>query len=117
MPELKRIVSRRCKPAKLVSDATNFRGASKELPELYNSISSFNKNQTLQNYVVNESIIWKFILPSNSHFGGLWEAGIKCVKYLLQKTMGNSLFTIDEFSSLLSQIETCLDLRLMSVVN
>lgn len=40
-----------------------------------------------------------------SHFRGLWKANIKSGKYHLRKTVGNLLFTHDELSVLLSQVE------------
>lgn len=59
----------------------------------------------------NEGIIWKFNPHSALHFGGVWEANIKIVKYHLRRTMGNSLFTIKKFSTLLALIEACLNSR------
>lgn len=65
---LKRFTARKGKPAELVSDcANNFKGATKELRELYDFISSTYKDQSLQNYVSNESIVCKFNPPSTPH--------------------------------------------------
>lgn len=109
---LKRFIARRGKPSEIVSDcATNFKGASKELKALYKSLSLLNKDKQFNTYTTNDGIIWKFNPPSAPHFGGLWEAGVKSAKYHLRRTMGNSVFTLEEFSTLLAQIEACLNSR------
>lgn len=69
---LKRFVAYKGKLAELVSDwATNVKGANEELRGLYNSVTSINKDQSPQNYVADEDIIWKFNPPSAPHFDGL----------------------------------------------
>lgn len=42
------------------------------------------------------------------HIWWPWEANIKTMKYHLCTTMGNSLFTLEKFSILLSRIEACI---------
>lgn len=54
---------------------------------------------------------WLFIPPATPHFGGLWEAGVKSVKTYLNKTIGNSLLTFEELSTVLVQIEAVLNSR------
>jgi len=38
---------------------------------------------------------WKFITPRYPHVGGLWKAGIKSMKYLLRRVLGDAHFTYE----------------------
>jgi hypothetical protein len=46
--------------------------------------------------------------PSGPHFGDLWEASIRSMKYHLRRKLGNKTVTSDELFALLSQTEACL---------
>lgn len=54
---------------------------------------------------------WHFNPPSTPHFGGLWEAGVKSIKSHLKKTIGSSLLTFEELTTILVQIEGVLNSR------
>lgn len=73
------------------------------------------KRNNVSNEILNElsrqGTEWKFIPPAAPHFGGLWEAGIKSTKYHLKRIMGNSTLTFEEITTLLYQIEACLNSR------
>jgi hypothetical protein len=45
------------------------------------------------------------------HFGGLWEAAIKSVKYHLKRVIGSKLFTFEEMTTLTHRIEAVLNSR------
>ena len=112
MAALKRYISRRGKPVKLISDcATSFRGASRELKKLYNMMSSISKDQQVHICVKDEGITWSFNPPSSPHFGGLWEANIKSMKYHLRQIIGSSVFTLKEIYTFFSQVKECLNSR------
>ena len=65
----------------------------------------------MHNYAAKTQFQWHFI-PSNSpHFGGLWEAGVKSLKYHWKRIVGKALLTFEEFSTLITQIEACLNSR------
>ncbi|UYV60184.1 hypothetical protein LAZ67_1000270 [Cordylochernes scorpioides] len=101
---IRRFIARRGKPATIHSDnATNFVGAHKIIGKLCH-----NAGKVLTN---SEGIQWKFIPPSAPHFGGLWEAGVKSMKYHLRRTMGSALLNFEELTTLLAQIEACLNSR------
>ncbi|UYV63070.1 hypothetical protein LAZ67_2003055 [Cordylochernes scorpioides] len=59
----------------------------------------------------NEGTEWKFNPPGAPHFGGLWEAGVKALKYHMRRIIGNNLLTYEELLTVLVQIEYCLNSR------
>ncbi|XP_035207286.1 uncharacterized protein LOC118182107 [Stegodyphus dumicola] len=70
---LKRFIARRGKPSKISSDcATNFKGASKELKEIYKNAARIEKSSELCDYITSEGITWLFNPPTSPHYGGLW---------------------------------------------
>ncbi|GFX32636.1 integrase catalytic domain-containing protein [Trichonephila clavipes] len=80
---LKRFMSRRGKCSKIFTDnATNFVGANSQLKVFYKTLNF--PDQNLAAYFTEEGIEWNFIPPRARHMGGLWEAGIKSVKYHLK---------------------------------
>lgn len=107
---LKRFISRRGKCAVIFSDnAKNFVGANAELQRLHNLLRR--PDDRLANYLSDEGIIWKFIPPRAPNFGGLWEAGIKSVKYHLKRTVGDARPTFEELLTVVAQIESILNSR------
>ena len=59
----------------------------------------------------NQGVRWSFNPPSAPHFGGIWEAGVKSMKYHLKRVMGNSIFDYEEMLTILVQIESVLNSR------
>ncbi|XP_057339417.1 uncharacterized protein LOC130676927 [Microplitis mediator] len=57
---------------------------------------------------------WKFNPPSAPHFGGKWEAAVKSIKFHLIRTIGESLLTYDQLTTVLTQIEAVLNSRLIA---
>jgi hypothetical protein len=106
---LKRFISRRGHVAEIYSDnATNFTGASRELKLLLNSPKCQNLISQEMN---NVNIRWHFIPPRSPHFGGLWESGIKSIKYHLKRVTGDTSVTYEEMYTLLTRVEACLNSR------
>ncbi|XP_065356376.1 uncharacterized protein LOC135950776 [Calliphora vicina] len=111
MAAFRRFVSRRGVCTDLYSDCgTNFIGASKELQILYNRNKSSIPKEMLENLASNGTT-WHFIPPASPNFGGLWEAGVKSTKYHLKRIMMNRVLTFEELTTLLAQIECCLNSR------
>lgn len=67
--------------------------------------------------LANEGIEWKFLPPSAPHMGGLWEAGVKACKRHLRRVMGNALFTFEELTAVLTQVEACLNSRSLTSIS
>lgn len=109
---LKRFVARRGNPTTIYSDnATNFKGASNQLNDLYKFFKSEVNKAEIMNFLGTKEIEWRFIPPTSPHWGGLWEAGIKSAKAHLRKVIGDSCMTFEELSTLLAQIEAILNSR------
>lgn len=106
----KRFISRRGRPSNIYSDnGSNFLGACRYLQELYQFLSEHGKD--IAEALVSERINWHFIPSRAPNFGGLWEAGIKSVKFHLKRVVGESLLTYEDFYTVLTQIESILNSR------
>ncbi|XP_046141252.1 uncharacterized protein LOC123987702 [Osmia bicornis bicornis] len=106
----RRFVSRRGICHRLYSDnATTFRGADTELQAMFKEASEF--YQTVASTLANDGTAWSFIPPTTPHYGGLWEAGVKSVKHHLRRMVGEHTLTFEEFSTVLTEIEACLNSR------
>lgn len=107
----RRFVSRRGLPAHMYSDnGTNFIGASKVLRQTHDDMLPQVKADIID-MVTHDNTEWHFIPPSSPHFGGLWEAGVKSLKHHLKRSIGTHKLTYEELSTLLTQIEACLNSR------
>ncbi|GFU83673.1 integrase catalytic domain-containing protein [Trichonephila clavipes] len=107
---LKRFMSRRGKCSKIFTDnATNFVGANFQLKVFYKTLNF--PDQNLVAYFTEEGIEWNFIPPRAPHMGGLWEAGIKSVKYHLKRALGRSRLTYEEFETVIIPVEGILNSR------
>lgn len=88
---------------------TNFVGASKLLKPLEELTHLTFFQQRIQTHIAANQISWHFNPPSSTHFGGLWEAGVKSTKALIFQTIGSHRLTCEEMSTLLTQIEATLN--------
>ena len=84
----------------------------KELSEVLKSEISQSK---ISEICTSRRIEWKFIHECALHFGGLWEAAVKSTKTHL-KTPDVKL-TFEEMSTILVQIEACLNSRPLIPLN
>ena len=87
-------------------------GAKRELQELYAFLRT-SINREVGDALQERGIEWSFIPPYSPHLRSLWEAGVKSCKYL-RRVMGNTLFTFEELTTSLVQIEACLNSRPLS---
>ncbi|GFV92471.1 integrase catalytic domain-containing protein [Trichonephila clavipes] len=105
---LRRFIARKSCPSKIISDnGSNFKGASSHLRKLVDLCLQ----EEVQNFLSLKGIEWSFIPLYTPHFGGLWESAIKSAKQLLIKATNSVLLNFEECSTLLIQIEACLNSR------
>jgi transposase InsO family protein len=109
---LRRFIAHQGKQRTIYSDnGTNFQGAANQLREIYTMLHNTSEMARVQDLLANEGCNWKFIPPHAPHHGGLWEAAVKSMKYHLRRTLGSNIATYEELSTLLSEIEACLNSR------
>jgi hypothetical protein len=117
----RRFVSRRGRPSVVFSDnGSNFVGAAKELSELASVVQSQQHKSEVADNLSASGIQWfvqKFHPPGAPHFGGLWEAGVKSVKYHLHRMLGETRLTFEELATLMAQIESCLNSRPITAIS
>lgn len=103
--------SRRGKPHHIYSDnGTNFVGANKAMQqEQAESRKTFNDEFYAE--ISEMGIQWYFNAPAWPSAGGLWEAAVKSLKHHLRRVVGEQKLTFEEYSTLLAQIEACLNSR------
>lgn len=108
----RRFCARRGTPSHVYSDnGTNFVGANRVLKKEYREIlDSINSSDFLKS-ISDQNIHWHFNAPAWPSAGGLWEAAVKSLKYHLRRVLGDQKLTYEEFSTLLCQVEACLNSR------
>uniref|UniRef100_A0ABD2WDA2 Integrase catalytic domain-containing protein n=2 Tax=Trichogramma kaykai TaxID=54128 RepID=A0ABD2WDA2_9HYME len=110
LPAFSRFCARRGRPAVLYSDnGTTFKGASRELRELFSKSSHL--LESASNRLQKRGTVWKFIPPRAPHFGGLWEAAERSFKYHFRRVIGDPRLTFEELSTEAARIEACLNSR------
>ncbi|XP_014356362.2 uncharacterized protein LOC106709163 [Papilio machaon] len=113
----RRFIARRGHCKDLYSDnATNFVGSNKLLFDMLKAAQRSWPEEIAQ-LLTSESTTWHFNPPHAPNFGGLWEAGVRSVKNHLRKTIGDSALIFEELSTVLTQIEACLNSRPLSVLS
>ena len=75
----------------------------------------FLESQKTQNavsqYCTSQRIEWKFIPERSPHFGSLWESCVKSMKYHLKSVTSEVKLTFEEYLTVLTQVEACLNSR------
>lgn len=118
LASFRRFTARRGKCTDIHSDCgTNFIGAQKELRELHAAIVQQLSDPQLGTTLANDGINWHFNPPAAPNMGGIWEAGVKSVKMHLRRIVGTTPMTFEEFSTVLTQIESCLNSRPLCQLN
>ena len=106
----RRFVSRRGLCSRSWSDnGRKFMGVDKELQAMFRGTSTFYKD--VASLLAQDNVDLVFIPPYATHFGGLWESGVKSVKNHIKRVIGDQSFTFEDLSTFLCQIEACLNSR------
>lgn len=90
-------------------NGTQFTAANKDLNEQLDILK--NMYEELKTSLTEEGITWNFIPAKAPHFGGLWESGVKAVKFHLKRMIGDLKLTFEQFYTVLTQIEAILNSR------
>lgn len=113
----KRFTARRGHCKDIWSDCgTNFVGASRELDLAFKNSQSQVASE-IAALLANDQTNWHFIPPGAPHFGGLWESGVKSVKGHLKRVIGQTSLTFEEYSTLLAQVEACVNSRPLTLLS
>ena len=111
---LRRFVARKGCPKTIYSDnGSNFIGTRAEISQ-FQTILKVEDEDYLQTVEDGVQINWTFKPPSATHYGGLWESGIKGANQHLRKVMGNKVLSFEKLTTLFShfcQIELFLNSR------
>ncbi|XP_055585018.1 uncharacterized protein LOC129737879 [Uranotaenia lowii] len=109
---LRRFTGRRGHCSDIYSDnRTNFVGARNFLRELLNLLRNRQHQEKVSKECATNHIQWHFIPPAAPHFGGLWEAAVRSAKKHLLKVLGENAVTFEDMTTILVQVENCLNSR------
>ncbi|KAJ8720880.1 hypothetical protein PYW08_006345 [Mythimna loreyi] len=114
---LRRMAARRGAPSHIYSDnGTNFVGANKALREEYINLQT-TLDDEFYRAITDMQIQWHFNAPSWPSAGGLWEAAVKSLKYHIKRVVCEQKLTYEEYSTLLAQLEACLNTRPLCAIS
>ncbi|XP_050522858.1 uncharacterized protein LOC126895247 [Daktulosphaira vitifoliae] len=115
---LNRFFDRRGKSKTLYSDnASNFIGSNRQLKEWYELSQTEEHQSKINNMLSENEVEWKFIPARSPHFGGLWEAGVKSMKYLLRRVLGDAHLFYEELLTVITRAEACLNSRPLTILS
>lgn len=107
----KRLIARRGNVNRLYSDnGSNFIGTQTIL-ELDSEAAIREYNEDVRKKLVEFNTKFVFNPPAAPWFGGIWERNIGSMKHHLKRVIGDKKLTYEEFSTVLVQIESCLNSR------
>ena len=105
-----RFILRRGIPSTIWSDrGRNFVGAESEIYRLLRQDED--SARVVHGFSTSNGITWKFIPERAPHFVGLWEAAVNSFKSQLKKVLGEAKQNFEKFSTVLTQMEACLNSR------
>ncbi|GFW37082.1 integrase catalytic domain-containing protein [Trichonephila clavipes] len=107
---LRRFIARRGRPRIIYCDnGTNFRGAFNDLAKLdWHKISRETSTQ---------KIVWKFMPPTAVWWGGWWERLVRIIKELLRRSLGKSILSYEELSTVICDCEFLINGRPLTYIS
>ena len=113
---LRRFVARRGKPSLIWCDhGTNFVGEKRKLKKFFEFLGQQKTQGIISEFCSTQNLEWRFIPEHAPHFGGLWEAAAKSMKTHLKCVVATVKLTFEEFVTVLTQIEACLNSSPLSI--
>ncbi|MFH4983905.1 hypothetical protein AB6A40_010614 [Gnathostoma spinigerum] len=110
----RRFIARRGTPILMISDnATTFKGAESALKRAW---TTMNMNENLENFAAGKGITWNYITSHAPWKGGFYERLIGIVKSSLKKALGRRILSLDDFTTLLCEIEATVNSRPLTYV-
>ena len=107
-----RFISRRGRPHTLWSDnGANFTGAKNKLNQLYKFLQSTDVDSSIHHHLLQNRIEWKNSPARSPHFGGLWEAAVRSMKFHLKRVIGTLVLSFEELTTVACQVEACMNSR------
>lgn len=107
----KRFVGHHGIPHTMYSDnGSNFVGSTTELTKAQEKAMR-EQMKEIAALLANDGVRWEFNPPTASHFGGIWEAAVKSMKYHLRRIVGSAHLTFKEIATVLCQIQGALNSR------
>lgn len=104
----RRFAARRSLPSHIISDnGSTFLAASTEVQRVCNGARDF---------MVSKNVEWSFIPKRAPWFGGFYERLVGVTKTVLKKVLAHSLLTLDELSTLVTEVESVVNDRPLTYV-
>lgn len=104
---MRRFIARRGRVHEIWSDnGTNFVGGNNFLKKIIQKQKDWAEEVMPNKF----QLKWNFIVPNAPSWGGLWEAGVKSVKKHLLRVIGTQNLTFEEYGTLLTQVEACVNI-------
>lgn len=114
----KRFTARRGHCMNLYCDnGTNFIGANSELQRIKTLVNNQKHQDIISKFGSFYGTTFHFIPPGAPHFGGIWEAGVKSVKFHLRRMLDEHKLNFEEMSTLITQIEAILNSRPLCAIS
>ena len=108
---LKRFMSRRGIPARIVSDnGSTFTAAAKMLKQMF-------ADPVLEHHLLSCHMRWDFNLEKAPWWGGIFERLVKSTKRCLRKVIGTARLSYDELLTVVTEVEAVLNSRPLTYVS